>query len=826
MYVQVFILKEATLLYRSKERTYKLKLTKLMFGILPLVIFNNLQALENLSSLVIDAPFTVPANFYNVGDLYVIGNGSIQGNLLGGRSLHIGQDASNNKNPNNFITNNAIAGIADVHIHENSNFTLNHAMTGVTNQLVIYTDAQATINNSIIGAGGVLRNSGRIILNNNSSVYMQEFINDGVIYLNGNNANFSAILNNKNLRIAGKLSGYGTVENAPSATLTFTEGASNANIITNFGELYIQGTTLNTAEIINLKNMEIDADLNGNGSVNNKFSGVLNIKSSVSVNNSVINAGVLNVQNVHFSYLKNLGTLNLNAAINSVGNIDNAGIMNIYAAINMPGKTINNTGIINVYGQHSIVAANLMSQNAALNFTIYGANSNDSLDCSDTVDLTKGGVVNIDTQYFGPANTTYVWRLISAPNILIDDSTIVNTPSSLFKAWDINCGTDYLEVSNNNAAFATLASSSDHYAMACALDNLSQEQIATKHAPLFMALAASPNKTTFDNALQQLMPKQYNNAHYAAIQKSTLNKVETRMSNLRGTTPHIPTGISSGDINADTAFWTGAFGSLANQEPYSKSYGYYSKSLGGLIGIDRFCASDNIYGLALGISNSNLYENNQSSITRILGYHLILYGSTDFVTDSYFVEWLATGVINKNKTTRFVRINNSQFDVNSSYRTSQAGGRLNFGQSTDNDTWQFTLIETISYVLLYQPSYNEHNSSAALHVDPRRWSNVLTVGGGVRFALVEDRTWLRGDREIRFMGTYDAISTIQETTAGFINSVSDFTLSSAPARWSFQTGATYTFTYFERVQLQISYDFEMRTKYTDNSAEIRIKFLF
>ncbi len=202
----------------------------------------------------------------------------------------------------------------------------------------------------------------------------------------------------------------------------------------------------------------------------------------------------------------------------------------------------------------------------------------------------------------------------------------------------------------------------------------------------------------------------------------------------------------------------------------------------------------------------------------MLGLHAFLYGTWKFGTDSCGVDWIIMGLSNKNS------ITTTPYRV-ASYRTWQAGFNTNFFQTTDNDYWQFTLIENFNFSSLYQPDYRQHNSSAARTYQSRKWSNVSNIGGGMMFAVPEDNTWLHGHSEIRFMGYYDLDRTIQETTASFVNSLSNFTITSNPGRWIFQTGVTYTFVFFKVLQLGISYDFELRTKYTNNAAGIMLKLL-
>ena len=188
-----------------------------------------------------------------------------------------------------------------------------------------------------------------------------------------------------------------------------------------------------------------------------------------------------------------------------------------------------------------------------------------------------------------------------------------------------------------------------------------------------------------------------------------------------------------------------------------------------------------------------------------------------------FVLDMFTGVLNKNNGTLYTSSNPNS--LNSSYRNAQSGLRLNLSQTTDNDNWQFSLIETARYTLVYLPSFREINTTAQSIDGFEKYNSIVTVGGGVRVSFV-DRSFYRMEmREIHFMGLYSPWYTNQVTVANFLNSVADFTVSSASSKWAFQAGGTYTFTFFDNWQLQFNYDFEMRTKYNDNSFELKLRYL-
>ena len=199
---------------------------------------------------------------------------------------------------------------------------------------------------------------------------------------------------------------------------------------------------------------------------------------------------------------------------------------------------------------------------------------------------------------------------------------------------------------------------------------------------------------------------------------------------------------------------------------------------------------------------------------------------TPDVNSSNFMEWMFTGVVNKNKGHRSINVNGNDFTVNSSYHNYQAGARINLGQYSETDTWTFSLIETLRYNLAYNPAYNEYDSVAALNVSSEKFSNLLTVGGGIRLSFPGEDPWLTGSREIRVMGTYDVISPNNTTYANFIVGSENFAIANPISPWGVEIGADFAITLCKRLQVQLSYDFTLRNQYTNNSGSIKLKYLF
>lgn len=246
-----------------------------------------------------------------------------------------------------------------------------------------------------------------------------------------------------------------------------------------------------------------------------------------------------------------------------------------------------------------------------------------------------------------------------------------------------------------------------------------------------------------------------------------------------------------------------------------------------MLGFDTRTVNNNVYGIAFGVSNANLYALvNTTNKTRILGYNLMLYGANNF-KNNWFAEWIASGVINKNYGIRVFGINGTDLSTQASYRGALGGARMSVGQRVQlNSIFDLSQVFTMQYVLVHQSSYDETGSVAALHVSTRNNSSIFTVGTGFRLGIFNDLPWLMGSRELRAMFTYDAITPQQTTTATFIVGSNNFDMTSSPERFAVRLGADCGFELSQHFNIQLSYDYELRSGYYNNFGEVKLRYVF
>ncbi len=242
--------------------------------------------------------------------------------------------------------------------------------------------------------------------------------------------------------------------------------------------------------------------------------------------------------------------------------------------------------------------------------------------------------------------------------------------------------------------------------------------------------------------------------------------------------------------------------------------------------MDKLFGEEKLLGCALGVTNANVTEaSNPGFTTRVLTYYGLLYGSDTF--NRLFYEWTVAGGTNKYTGNRFISIVGNNYSITSSYRGSQASGKLNLGVYHDvMNMVRVSYLTSLQYSWLHQPPYNESGSVAALNVANNLNTNIFTLGAGIRLASSSMSTWQTGVRELHANVTYDVINPEQVTTANFLVGSNNFTVTNVPERLGLQLGAAYALNYKDRWQLQASYDLEFRSGFLDQIAQLKLKFLF
>lgn len=669
---------------------------------------NTTGTFTNTSNFNIGTAFTVPGTFVNTsGALYVIGSGSIAGNLTGGTSLNIGQDSTGAANACTFTTNGTINNIPVIRVY-NGSITANNNITNLNTSFTVDTGTVATINAQLSGTG--------------------ELVNNGTTTLGAAGT----------LTLSGAFTNAGTFNN--NANLTLTQNVSGTGTFNNNNILQANTT-------INMANQTLDGS--GTGTV----------------------------------------TLGQNAVV-SVASYANSLFHNTTLASSGVGGTLNATGIIDL----STTTLNVSSSStSAGTWTIFTAGVG-QLTAPAVVNLPggSGGLFNNWTSTIDPTNTFY---------------TVTYTAGSI----------EALAVGPINQEIAAV------------LDRMNSNITNAGQQSLLNAVFACSTVDQLNKLLHEFMPNNNSGAINVSLQDYAVNKTFTRLSSAREQFAPELAGFNSGEITPNTILWQSTFGSHAKQQPDTglENEGYNANSIGVLLGIDTRCMNEDIYGFAFGFSYAKVRElSNSDFYTNINGYHGLLYGTQNIFGD-FFVDWLLNGAYFNNRGSRYINVGTGNLSVNSNYKSALGGVRLNGGKFIDLNDWlRFSQVNIFEYTYLYRPTYQESGSPAALQVSYPDDRNLVTIGTGFRLSLPGNDPWLTGSRELRVFVTYDLVTPADSATANFVVGSDSFTITSHTVRTALQIGGDFTFNICKNLQLELSYDMQIRTGYHDNSGSIKFKYLF
>lgn len=771
----------------------------------------------NHGDLNIIGKFVVPDNFVNTGSVYLVGNtGGFQGVMPGSKfaTLHIGSDSSGKNRPTKYDSLNCFENMSLVHIYAGSSFKISSGNNFTLNTLFVGDGELINYGTLTVASGGSISTDlyNFNALNVQSDLIIsKKFVNSGDIFVVGKGSIIGNLEGGASLNIG--IDSNNIVNEANYISKGMITNISKINVYaggftTNIGN-HIYGLS-DSLNIFTGANATLNGEYFGAGTVNNYGSLIINKK---------FHSGLVTNQSTGFMRiagsltapdLDNFGTLFFDG--------DAMGISNSFA----------NYGTLCIQGNRQIIAASYISPGMQ-HFNIHSDAIYDSLVVYGDVDLANGGEVVVNSRFLGKPGSDYSWSILSGNTLVSDDSTKVNIPAStIHKTWTQEVTDKAIKVGYTRECLTTNIEKGSSLDVARILEAMACNPENDGHACLLDSICGCMHHDHYDEYLKKLTPGVNVVSNYRSIHNTVFGKVENRIAKVQDSSLS-KRGVAAGDLfdlTDSTAVWVAGFGSVANQKAISGNAGYRATALGTIIGMDALMPNDDIYGCAIAISNSNVNEAaSLDTKTRILGYNILLYGNNYFHGNNFF-EWLLTGIINKNKGVRDVSVNNVNLNVDSSYRNFQLGGRINIGKNIDFYNWGIGQVNTLQYSWLHQPSYNENGSPAALHISEYN-SNILTIGSGLRaFCRTNPSSPLVAKPAVHAMVTYDALSSNPGITSNFIIGSSDFSISQNPSRLAFKLGFDMGCEIYDNWQFQISYDLELRNRYSDNSAEIKLKYLF
>lgn len=801
------------------------------------------------------------------------------GTLINTGTISFANTSSNSSN----ITNNAIVSFTGTPtnsgtIVNNQNGSTLSGVGTLTNTgtvtLAASSSTSATIvNNNILSISGTPSNSGSIT-NNSTISGSGTLTSSGTLNLAGTSTNSASITNTGTLSITGTptnsgtiqnkniLSGAGTLNN--TGTLIFATGTNNSASITNASGGVFQisgpGLILNSAQLSNSGTMSVTTQLSSGTIVNNSngtltFNGANN-SDAVTNNGTFIITGATSTNNAAISNIVQSGshpTITINTTLLGSATITNntgalitlQNLANIVNTINNAGGTVSVTGpatvgVLSGNGTVSLGNSTLTVNTSYTNSGVHTTNIsslssygkiNGLSSGANSINL-NGATINITSEYTGVEGS---WNIIqgNGANTVSATGTTINLPSAaqLFIEWSaaLNANKSAIVVGFARVPFNDIVPTDSGFAgsVAAALEVMAANVTNQGQAVLVNDFLESSSEAELAYNLNQMLPNVNTNTANFSTQNSVVGKIETRAAAVREN--GVVTGISSGEICDNAAFWVGTFGNVAKQRQYSDGVntGYRLRTLGGIVGIDGKIDNTAVFGVAVAFANSNVHEMTNANFgTHTMSYFGMLYGSYFYKT--FFSEWVLLGATNENRSSRPVNVNGNNLAVQAEYYGWQAGLKVNLGNYSD---WfkevRFSHFFSFQYAYLHQPAYEEFGSPAALRVLPKTNQSIATIGTGVRFALPDADPWVTGSKEVHAMITYDALQPQQTTLANFVVGSPYFSMTNlAQARLAYIVGADFAMTFFDNWQIELSYDFEWRVRYYNNVGEVKLKYIF
>lgn len=212
----------------------------------------------------------------------------------------------------------------DTSLTNNGETTLNNVTAAsIVNLSELNTEGTTTINGTISGGNGTIKNTGTLNVNGASSA-LGEVTNSNVLNISGNNSEIKSLTQNTG----------STTVNANTA-VTLNGGGISGGSITNNGSLDVAGGTISGGTVTNSGTFDVSGGTISGGTVTN--SGTLDVSGGTISGGSVTNNNVLNISG---------GAINSDAvvAINGNTNLSGNGALYLNSGDTLTSGTISQTG--------------------------------------------------------------------------------------------------------------------------------------------------------------------------------------------------------------------------------------------------------------------------------------------------------------------------------------------------------------------------------------------------------------------------------------------------------------------------------------------------
>lgn len=307
----------------------------------------------------------------------------------------------------------------------------------------------------------------------------------------------------------------------------------------------------------------------------------------------------------------------------------------------------------------------------------------------------------------------------------------------------------------------------------------------------------------------------------------SVGTTNTRIASLR--TGSTETGMVAGEMDSGTAFWSKAFGQIAEQDRREGVAGYDADTYGFAVGIDSSDnMDDSLIGFSFSYANTEVdSEGTNDTQTDINSYQVALYGSQHFANDTYFSGQLGYAWNDIDQQRRNVA-GTAGNTARADYDSDQFLAYAEFGQDIEVDrVMTFSPRVLANYQNINIEDYTETGSTANLTVDNDNL-NILEFGVGATIdwdLKHRDGSVLRPTVNAEYR--YDVMGDEVETTSNFTAGGGSFkTKGFDPAQSSFNVGAGLEYETTNNWAFSADYNYNFKEDYGAHSAQIRASYKF
>ena len=339
--------------------------------------------------------------------------------------------------------------------------------------------------------------------------------------------------------------------------------------------------------------------------------------------------------------------------------------------------------------------------------------------------------------------------------------------------------------------------------------------------PVITALGTLPTEQAVSDAVKQTLPLMVagmTDVNSAAMH-ATNRVIQSRQEANRG--------LSSGDeFVSDRQVWFKPMGSWAKQGDRDGVAGYKANTYGMVLGADTV-VSDNVrVGGAFSYMHSRIDGNSPvaAQSASVDGYRLISYGSysLDPRTDISVQADLGAG---RNEGQRNINFGGLNSRASSSYNSWNAHVGAGIGRVFNlQPTTTFTPSLRADYTFIQDAAYTETGADALSLAVAKNSARELILSTEARLnqSLTEHAMFSAN------LGVgYDALARQSAITAGYVGGGAQFvTRGMAPSRWLMRAGLGFVVTSSKAMEVSVRYDAEVRERFTNQTASVKVRLPF